>query len=133
MSEILARKEITTMLFAVIKQFNALHDALAANGTLSDGYGTNHFHRDISAEGPFGDFSDPTSSALAVSGTATDLPTLIALVNQQQAVLAGAQELSHFHDDRAHLIVDVVNFSGLSVVPQAKDLATALTLVNALQ
>ncbi len=134
MSEILARKDLFTMVFALVQQFNALHDALAANGTISDGYGTNHFHRDISAEGPLGTYEFPTSSALSVSApVATDLPTLLVLLNFQKAVLAGAASTAHFSDDRAHLKVDAVNFAALSVIPSATDLASALVLVNGLQ
>lgn len=125
MSTIFCTHDVDSMCRALVQQYNALHDALA----VSDGYSTNHFHRDVSGI-PAGDFSNPSSSALQVSAAdaGATLASVELLVNNIQGVL-----LAHFSDDSAHLKVDAVNLAVLINVPLATDATTSVTLINACQ
>jgi len=127
MSTIFARKEIFSLLYAVIQQLDALHDALAASGTLTDGYVTHNFHRDISGVAG-GTFEYPSSTTLAVSAaTAVDLPTVITLANNIRGVL-----LAHLSDDSAHQIKDTVNYNLMVATVVASDLPSVETLLNSM-
>ena len=127
MSTIYTRKEQDCINFAVAQQLNALHDALAALGTLTDGYATHNFHRDVSGV-PGGTYEFPTSTTLAVSAaTAVDLPTVIALANNIRGVL-----LAHLSDDSAHQIRDTVNYNLLLATVVASDLTSVETLLNSM-
>lgn len=92
------RKEIDSVVWALVDAFNSLQDA----GWVADGY-----HRDLS-QLTSGDPNDPASITLTTlsvdAAAATTLATTITLANNIHGVLH-----THFLDAQAHLKADTVN------------------------
>jgi hypothetical protein len=125
MSTIFSQRTSEAIIRALVRQYNALHQATIATSTAG-------FHRDISGV-PAGDFRFPTSSNLQVSAAnSTDLPTVLVLAKNLQGVLQ-----VHLADDEAHLIADAVNVGANALLIDntsgATQLSSVIIMLNAIK
>ena len=102
MATYFTRKNTDAALRALVKAFNALHDSVAG-ATGASGNGA--YHHDITSV-PTGDYTNPSSTAVAFATTVT--------TNSLDGYCANGNELLgilkvHFADDYSHNKVDATN------------------------
>ena len=111
------KSRVTPLERALVKAYNATRVGLCAS---------TYFHADETCFDATGDWMEPVASALLVSGTAVDQPSLIALTNELQSKFN-----IHMADTFAHTIADAVN--GPLTTAAAVDQATTITSLNDFQ
>lgn len=121
MSTIFSPKDPASGMFALVQQYNALHDSVMS-GT--------YVHRDQSAvaSGTFPYFSSSVLTSTATGSlTTSNLATFVALTNDIRGCL-----MVHFADDSAHSTKDLYGASGVTMLLNSLSAITASSDQNSM-
>lgn len=123
MATYFTQKNVDSVVRALVKAYNALHDSVqSATGASGNGA----FHYDITSY-PTGDYTNPSSSAV-VTSKSTSEDGYNACANELLAVLK-----VHFNDDYAHAVADTTNSLSAYADGYAESAATLYAVLNAMK
>ena len=123
MSSFISQKDVVSEAASFIAAFNQLHDAViqqGASGVSNFSPTGGLYHRDVTSVPNGSNFQSvdaqygvvPSVPMVVKAMGATGLPASAAAAIDLQGKL-----LAHFNDDNSHIVPDLVNAAGLSVVP----------------